>query len=349
MIRIESKFIHLDKEGSVTSLFRLLLCLIVGTAGNFAWAQSSESEGNPTTIKAALPSAPKYMFGYSFYHYEMEGNRTAATNIYKFGNATTDLHLISATWLYSPKWTFVAIAPIIKNVIEMVYEPGKLDLRTTEITEGIGDIRLMAVSPILATPSELWVYDVSVTAPTGPIDRPFSSSKTGQRASYNMQPGTGTPDLIAGTTFTYTAFKKWASSARGQVTVRGGKNAEGWALGNEAQINLASKYQVNPYANLGLVWNFKSRGAVQGRDPMYERANNYYDQKTGVSGDGHQYYHEAQTNHDLSIVGKLQSPTLGPVALSLEGGLPLYQQFINKDNVDLNTKFWAAVSANGTF
>ncbi len=67
-----------------------------------------------------------------------------------------------------------------------------------------------------------------------------------------MQPGSGTPDLIVGSSYTY-KMGSWVQSARGQITARGWKNDEGWNLGTEYQANLSSKYQLNPY--LKWVWS----------------------------------------------------------------------------------------------
>lgn len=316
-----------------------------------AFAEEGPISSKTPPTQTSVPLGPNWVFGYSYYKYDLKGNRTANTGIYKFGNGTVDLHLLSATWLYNPEWTFVALAPWIKSKVETIYEPGHLDLMTTDQTEGLGDMRFMAIHPVWGKERQALSYDLGFTLPTGSSREDFSSDlarSLHQRASYNMQPGSGTPDLIVGATYNYN-LQSWANSARAQATFRGGKNAEGWNLGTEYQANLASKYQLNSYLNAGLAGTYKSRAPVQGRDSHYEINNNYSDPGTGVAGDGHQYYHAYQTSWETDLVVKLQTPAWSHYSASLEGGWPFWQGFVNKDNIDLNVKYWFAASLTAVF
>ncbi len=341
--------------GIMKHFLKIIVGLGAGLSLSLTTASAEElspgTTDHPATAQTSVAAGPQWIFGYSYYKYDLQGSRAANNGIYKFGQGSVDLQVLSATWLYSARWTFVAIAPWIKSRVETIYEPGHLNLMTTDQTQGLGDLRMMGISPLLAQDAHLWMYDVSVTLPTGSTNENFSSDlaqSLHQRASYNMQPGSGTPDLIVGSTYSYT-LGSWVQSARGQVTVRGGKNAEGWNLGTEYQASLSSKYQVDSYLNVGVAGSFKSREAVQGRDEKYEINNHYNDPSTGISGDGHQYYHAYQTNWETDLVAKLQSPSWSHFSASLEGGLPFWQGFINKDNIDLNVKYWLAASLTAVF
>lgn len=310
----------------------------------------SSSQSNSAPLSNSAPQskpAPQWLLSYNYYKYNLEGDRTANTEIYKFGKGSVDLHLISATWLYSSKWTFVALLPWIRNEVETIYLPSMpaATTSTNDVTTGIGDLRLMAISPLWVQDKNLLMYDVGFTVPTGSTTENFSSSlakSLNQRASYNMQPGSGTPDLILGTSYTYTATSAWVNTARGQVTMRGGKNAQGWNLGTEYQVNVASRYQVLSYINLGVVGNFKSREPIQGREPKYEKFNNF--SAGSIAGNGHQYYHAHQTSWDTSAVAKLHTTFASKYTLSAEIGLPFWQGFINKDEIDLNIQNWVSTS-----
>lgn len=295
-------------------------------------------------------AGPSWVFTYSYYKYSLQGENTANTQIYKFDASTVDLHLATATWLYSPQWTFLAFAPYIKNMVETIYEPtpAGLNFKTRDYTEGLGDIRLMGLSPLWAQEKHLLMYDISVTVPTGSTDEYFTSAPT-QRAAYNMQLGSGTPDLILGSTYNY-SVDQWVSSARGQITLRGGKNARGYAFGNELQAHLNSKYQLTSYFNLGAQLSYKARGAIDGHDDKYERFNNYVSPvDPSIRGDGHQYYHAPQISWDASILAKLQSPNYSRYSASLEAGIPFWQGAINKDDIRLDIKYWFAASLNAVF
>lgn len=307
---------------------------------------SANAQENQTVATTPDVKAPSYFLTYSFYKYDLQGTNTANTSIYGFEASTVDLNMVTATWLYSPSWTLLAFVPHIKNMVETKYEPlpGGLNFKTRDFTEGLGDIRLMAMTPLLVSGNNLVLGDVSVTLPTGSINETFTSNPS-QNAAYNMQLGSGTPDLIAGTTYTH-SVAAWTHTARGQVTVRGGKNANGWALGNEFVTGLSSKYSINKYAEVGVAGNYKARGAVVGRDNKYELNNNW---KNVAQGDGHQYYHAAQINWDTQVVAKLTSPAFAGLTASLEGGVSFWRDAINKDDIRLDMPYWAAASVTGAF
>lgn len=316
--------------------------LVFALVSTFAKADETVGAITETTVKA-----PNYSLSYNYYHYALEGKSTANTNIYKFGGSTVDLQLLTGVWMYSPKWTFVVFAPYIKTMVETVYEPvpGGINFKTKDFTEGFGDIRLMAMSPLWAKDSNSVLYDVAITLPTGSTDAYFTSSPS-QRAAYNMQLGSGTPDLIGALNYNHNQAQ-WLSSARGQFTVRGGKNSHGYALGNELDVKLNSSWQFCPIFNLGVQGEYKHRGAVQGRDERYELFNNY--SSAVAHGDGHQYYHGPQINWTTSLVAKAQTPSWKNSFASIEAGLPFWQGARNLDDIRLDINYWLAANLSTAF
>ncbi|WP_413943990.1 transporter [Bdellovibrio sp. HCB-162] len=321
----------------------VLSALLATLAMPAAFAQEEQATQQiSTTVKA-----PSYFLTYSYYKYDLQGTNNANTRIYGFDASTVDLNMITATWLYSPQWTLLAFVPHIKNMVETKYEPipGGLNFKTRDYTEGLGDVRLMAMTALHAADRHLFLGDISVTLPTGSIDETFTSNPS-QNAAYNMQLGSGTPDLILGSTYTYTPVAKWVNSARGQVTVRGGRNSSGWALGNEFVTTLSSKYQVAKYFEFGVAGNYKARDAAQGRDAKYELNNNW---NGTAKGDGHQYYHAPQINWDTEFVAKLTSPAYYGVNGAFEGGVSFWRDAINKDDIRLDMPYWVSASVTGSF
>ncbi len=335
---------------SRTLIAGALLLSVVTAFSSAAFSQEQQGDAAPKLTTSAKP--PKYFLTYSYYKYDLQGTNSANTRIYKFDASTVDLNMVTATWLYSPQWTLLAFVPYVKNMVETVYNPvpgssapGN-NFKTRDYTEGLGDVRLMGVTPLVADVNNLLLADISVTIPTGSVNEYFTSVPT-QRAAYNMQLGSGTPDLIVGATYSYT-LSKWVNSARGQATVRGGRNQNGWALGNEFITALGSKYQFNKYVEAGVAGNYKARDAVQGRDDKYE-LHNVYTTPSGLTGDGHQYYHAPQINWDTELVAKLTSPAYMGATATLEGGVAFWRDAINKDDVRLDMPYWIAASVNGTF
>ncbi|KHD89734.1 MAG: hypothetical protein OM95_01285 [Bdellovibrio sp. ArHS] len=319
----------------------LILFASLFSIGSFAQTEAA------STSTATAPKPPSVFLTYSYYKYDLQGTNNANTRIYGFDASTVDLNMVTATWLYSPQWTLLALVPHIKNMVETKYEPipGGLNFKTRDYTEGLGDIRLMGMTALHAEQSHLVLGDVSVTLPTGSIDETFTSNPS-QTAAYNMQLGSGTPDLILGATYSNT-LTQWVHSVRGQITVRGGRNAKGWALGNEFLTQVSSKYRVASYFEAGVVGNYKARDAVQGRDNGYELNNNW---NNVAHGDGHQYYHAPQINWDTELVAKLSTPTpFYGVIGALEGGLSFYRDAINKDDIRLDMPYWVSASVTGSF
>ncbi len=332
--------------------------VIIGTPQSALAIDGSTNPGQPEkstavetksteVVKAQPQKLPKIFLNYQFMRYEMNGTSTANTQIYKFGAATVDLNLLIGTWLYSSDWTFVAIVPQIRNKVETFYVPTLMgdNSKSTDTTSGMGDVRLMALTPVYIHQNYLVMLDVGMTLPTGSTDQYFTSNPT-QRASYNMQLGSGTPDLVVGATLNHTAHQL-TSSLRGQVTVRGGKNDHGYSLGNEFQSKISSMYGIGKYISAGAVGNYKIRAAVDGRDEKYEISNNF--NAGSVAGDGHQYYHSAQANWDVGLNAKAQSPSYNGVNASLEVGVPVAQGFQNKDDIKLETEWNAAAAVNASF
>ncbi len=326
---------------------KLVSSVLILAASLFAFAQETPTAQaeSTTAVEAQAPSAaPNLFFGYNYYHYELNGQRGANTNIYRFGKSTVDLHILSATYLYSPAWTIVTLVPHISSKVETVYEPlanGGFSL--TDTTKGLADVRVMAITPISLDQSHMTMVDVGVSLPTGSINEYFTSNQT-QRAAYNMQPGSGTPDLVLGATVS-NIQKQLNSSLRGQATFRGGKNANGYNLGTEFLAKATSIYSVNPYFSGGLIGNYKTRGPVEGRDEKYELSNNFVGQ-TAV-GNGNQFYHSAQMTWDATAMAKVQST--GALNAALEVGVPFAQGAQNKDDVELKIQYYAAASLNASF
>ncbi len=331
------------------NLFKLVMILFVLTSFSAFSEESTPAETQAAVSTSPAVVTPSLFFGYSYYRFQLNGQSTANTNIYKFGASTVDLNLLSVTWLASSEWTVITLLPHLSNKVETIYEPtaAGLNFKATDTTNGLGDLRLMALTPVSVNPAHLTMVDLGMTLPTGSINKYFTSSPT-QRAAYNMQMGSGTPDLVVGATVTNTQ-SGFVSSLRGQVTVRGGKNSNGYALGNEFQTKASSIYAMNNYVSAGAVANYKIRGAVIGKDEKYELFNTYQSPVTTISGDGHQYYHGTQANWDASLMAKLQSASVKNMNATLEVGVPVAQGSQNKDDIKLEMDYYASASLNASF
>lgn len=333
------------------TIISVLFSLVLSAEGHAQVAPAdtttyTSTEGHSSIVIAEnkVPP-PKFYLAYSYYHYDLDGRTAANTKIYTFGKSTVDFHMVTATWLYNPKWKFLTFVPYTKTMVETIYEPKVADLKTRDYSGGLGDVRLMAVTAFTENPLHTTLADVGVTLPTGSIDQYFTSAPN-QRAAYNMQLGSGTVDLVAGVTVT-NKLDDFISALRGQVTVRGGRNANGYNLGNEVQGKITSFYKMHNFS-AGAVANYKIREAVSGRDEKYELFNSYVG-SAGITGDGHQYYHDTQANWDTNLVVKFQTPSVQSVSALFEIGIPVWQGSSNKDDVQIDINYFASATLNGSF
>lgn len=331
----------------VTILFTTLLSVNAFAQDQTADSASQTPTDGQSSVVVTKPAAasPSVFISYSYYHFDLEGRTAANTKIYGFGKSAVDFHMLTATWLYSPKWTLLTFVPYTETMVETIYEPKGVNVKTKDYTSGLGDVRLMAVTSVSVNPLYKTTADIGVTLPTGSIDQYFTSAPN-QRAAYNMQLGSGTPDLLAGTTVTNT-MGDIVTAARGQITVRGGRNANGYNLGNEFQGKLTSFYKMHLFS-AGAEGNYKIREPLNGRDEKYE-LNNSYVGTSGIVGDGHQYYHSTQANWDANAVVKFQTPTVGTVSALFEIGIPVWQGSANKDGVQLDVTYYASATLSGSF
>ena len=314
----------------------------------FVRAENTPTNKTETAVTTeAAAAAKKWNLNFSQYHYSFKGQDAANTQIYKFGQGQLDMSLLTATYTASADWSFLTFVPYLKNEFETIYEPvaGGLNFTGTDKTQGLGDIRFMAMNTVSLNPEHMTFVDIGFTAPTGSIDERFTSNPA-QRASYNMQLGSGTYDIYLGATV-LNFSEKVNSKARVQAALRTGKNKNDWAHGDEYLAQASSFYQAAQWLELGGTTQIKSRMAVKGMDKEYELMSNYVGTQ-GIHGDGHQYYRAAQTNWDITAVAKIKTQ-IKAVTASVELGLPVAQGFKNKDDVDLNTVYSAAATVSGSF
>lgn len=320
--------------------FSILALLLTSTFSTVAFSDE-------ITTTPAATAAPNTFFTLTQYHYSFEGTKTANTSIYKFGKGFLDMTLLTGTYMASPDLMFLVFVPRYKNQITTVYEPKSASpTALTDVTQGLGDVRLMAQKMYYASANHLVFADLGFTAPTGGFAEKFSSTPS-QSAAYNMQLGSGTYDIYIGGTY-MNMWNGLNSKVRAEAAIRGGQNRDNWGLGDQYLLQASSLYSVASFFDTGFTAQIKNRGAVRGKNTKYELFNGYNNPGTGVSGDGHQYYHADQTNWDVNYVAQFKHQ-LGSYTLNAEIGIPLSQGMINKDDIDLETKYFVSGGITAAF
>lgn len=196
--------------------------------------------------------------------------------------------------------------------------------------DGIGDMTVSGIVPLLHGGPDVNLR-LGLSLPTGSTTRMDTvltpmMTQARQRLPYAMQIGSGTWDILAGSTVTGHSGKAgWG--AQYLATIRTGHNDQGYRLGDSHLLTAWGSYQVAPWSSLSLRAAGQTTGRITGMDPeivapvQTADPDNYGGQRLDLY---------LGTNL-LATGGGLKGYRLG-----LEFGLPVYQDF---HGLQLKTKW----------
>ena len=109
-------------------------------------------------------------------------------------------------------------------------------------TQGIGDIGITLATKLLEKESHTINLQMGLTLPTGSIDEKNTMPLMGNvKSPYNMQLGTGTFNAIPGISYLFNKGK-FTLGSFAQITLRNGKNDNGYRFGNRYEFSLWTSY-----------------------------------------------------------------------------------------------------------
>jgi hypothetical protein len=186
-------------------------------------------------------------------------------------------------------------------------------------TSSLGDTKLYGMYKLYEGNGQLLILAAGLSLPTGNTGlqtASFSGLKM-ERASYNMQTGSGTIDLLPAVTYTGKAGKLgWGAEAAG--VIRTYDNHDGYRLGNETDVTGWLSYRWLSWISNSIRLESISRGAIYG----YDKEIYQYKEPGGDPANygGEQMIAHAGMNFYVSH-GRLKDNKLG-----IEYGIPFYQQ-----------------------
>ncbi len=188
-----------------------------------------------------------------------------------------DMHMLMLMYGLTDRLSLMAMANYRDNRMDMVMHMPMLDMFGTMETSGLGDSLLGGMLSI----NNQWTTSLSLGLPTGKIDNtvdmtmrginpvtgmPMSVTNTGIYASYPMQLGSGTYDLIPGITYKASSTKLgWGAQAN--YILRLGENDNDYSLGDKFEVFAWGKYVLNPSFLVSSKLTFTDWGKIDGRDP----------------------------------------------------------------------------------
>jgi len=297
--------------------------------------------------------AGEWMVGFSYMNMAMNGmrngtNRVSTSDVtdpaqfnFRVSPVKMDMHMLMFHLMYAPsdKITLMGMMPYVRKSMKHVTRMGA---NFTTRAEGAGDLKLAALYSAYRTESQRVITEFGLSLPSGSIvekDNNPMSMGADVRLPYPMQLGSGTVDFLPGVTYIgQTTSWQWGGHVKG--TVRVGKNANGYRLGNRYKLTswVSRTFTDMLSGSVRLDWNQWFN--IQGRDPRQDGA---------VMGPMAPVVPTAFTNLqagkrlDLLVGVTLYEPAgaLRGHLLSLEAGLPIYQYI---DGPQLETDWMLSLS-----
>lgn len=238
--------------------------------------------------------AGEWMFSYRYMFMHMDGNRDGSDTLSPAEIATTEpnphagpptlrvvplrmdmeMHMLGAMYAPSDDLTLMFMTSHQRKVMEhrtfMGMAGSAVRGHFTTVSEGIGDTTVSGLFRLRAADHHNLHLHAGLSLPTGSITEsdavltPMGTRPT-LRLPYPMQLGSGTYDLIAGATWNgWAGRKRWGAQYLGRFRL--GRNAAGYALGDEHQATAWTSYRVHPLVSGALRVQARYRGQISGQD-----------------------------------------------------------------------------------
>lgn len=225
---------------------------------------------SPQTIATTIPSQTKMMNGMPEMYRIVPTSMDAQTHMFNFMYGATD------------NLNLMIMASYQKKSMNMTTYSGAIGTTilgsSSASTEGVGDTAISALWRIYKDSSNNVNLNLGLSLPTGSTTQnttmlsPMLGARNmpmimSMRASYGMQLGTGTYDLLPGLTLTsHTNNWLWGAAWRSRLPL--GNNPTGYRYGNLHELTGWGGYTSSP----GVMWSMRVTESIQdsihGSDPM---------------------------------------------------------------------------------
>ncbi|ASC70928.1 uncharacterized protein XM38_018760 [Halomicronema hongdechloris C2206] len=215
----------------------------------------------------------EFMVSYRYMYMDMDGNRSGRDSLtpdevlQQFPitptRMTMQMHMLGAMYAPSDTLTLMAMVPYIVKEMDHVTRMGT---RFTTNSEGFGDIKLSGLYTVLDQTRQRIHLNVGVSFPTGSIEeRDATPMGPDQILPYPMQIGSGTVDLLPGITYLGQAGD-WSWGAQAIGTLRIGRNANDYRLGNQLALTTWGAYRWSDWFSTSLRLGGRTWGNIDGQD-----------------------------------------------------------------------------------
>ncbi len=194
---------------------------------------------------------------------------------------TMDMHMLMLMYGLTPRLSLMAMGSYRDNDMTMIMHMPMTDMTGDMQTDGLGDSLIGAMYVL----NDAWTTSLSLSIPTGSVDETVTMTMTGTdpmtgmpmsvtsttRASYPMQLGSGTWDLIPSITYAV-AHDRLGWGGQASYVWRTGENDEDYTLGDVIEAFGWVKYAVSPAFLLSSKLRLVDRDDISGQDPALNPA-----------------------------------------------------------------------------
>jgi hypothetical protein len=291
-----------------------------------------------------------WMFSYRYMSMRMQGNRSEGVPLsddqvyihYMMSPATMqmDMHMLMGMYSISDRFTAMLMLNYSNSIMSMkmmptegmnmpgMQESGNASGMTMH-TSGLSDTRLYGMYKLYSAKGQLLILAAGLSLPTGKINlqTPSFSGVYLERASYNMQTGSGTLDFLPSIVYTGKSGKTgWGAAVAG--IIRPYNNSNGYRLGNESDATAWFSYHFAKWISSSLRLESIGRERISGYDSqVYQNTEPGADP---LNYGGTQLLAHIGTNVYFNH-GLLKDQKLG-----VEYGIPFYQQM---NGLQMNTHY----------
>lgn len=222
---------------------------------------------SPQTIATTIPS-----------QVTMTGATGPIKEMYRIVPTTMDVqsHMFNLMYGVTDNFNLMAMASYLHKSMNMTTFSGASGTTvlgsSTASTEGVGDTVIGSLWRLYKDRSYEVILNLGLSLPTGRATQnitmlsPMNKIMT-MRASYGMQLGTGTYDLMPGLTITsHTNSWSWGTAWRSRLPL--GSNSEGYRYGDLSELTAWGGYSSSPGITTTVRIAESFQGQIRGSDPM---------------------------------------------------------------------------------
>tara|TARA_Y100001970_G_scaffold258205_1_gene337844 strand:- start:21692 stop:22669 length:978 start_codon:yes stop_codon:yes gene_type:complete len=168
------------------------------------------------------------------------------------------MHMIGMMYGLSNHTTLMIMTNYQEKEMSMINRTNKT---SSSKTNGLSDLKLSALQTILKSEKQSWIANIGLSLPIGSIDE----ENSGSRLPYAMQLGSGTTDLMLGTTYIgYTTYLSYGSQIAS--VIRTGRNKNQYRLGNNLSLSTWIAKAINSNWSLSARLTRSTQSDITGSD-----------------------------------------------------------------------------------